>query len=231
MPSPAAPRPVRDGVSIGVAVGLVGIAFGVLAESEGLSVAKACALSLLVFTGASQFAAVSVLGSGGSLAAALGSALLLAARNGLYGPVVARWLVDDPAPRRAVMTQLVIDESTAVGAAQPTAAQSRTGFLAGGLAVYVCWNLGTLVGALGGAALGDTDAWGLDAAFPAAFVALLAPHVRRRPGQVAAVTAAAVCIAGMPVLPAGVPVLLAVLGIVPAAWVARRDESSAGAAT
>jgi len=215
-------------VSIGIAVGFVGVAFGVLAEAEGLSVAKACALSLLVFTGASQFAAVSVLGAGGTLGAALGSALLLSVRNGLYGPVVARWFGGDPPLRKAGVAQIIIDESTAVGAAQPTVEESRKGFLAGGLGVYVAWNLGTLLGALGGSALGDTDRWGLDAAFPAAFVALLAPHVRTRPGQVAAVAAAAICVATVPGLPAGIPVLLGAIGIVPAAWVARAGDGGDG---
>ncbi len=218
--------PIRDGVSIGIAVGFVGVAFGVLAEAEGLSVAKACALSLLVFTGASQFAAVSVLGAGGTLGAALGSALLLSVRNGLYGPVVARWFGGEPVARRAVVAQIIIDESTAVGAAQPTTNESRTGFLAGGLGVYVAWNLGTLLGALGGSALGDTDRWGLDAAFPAAFVALLAPHVRSKPGQVAALVAAAICIVAVPTMPAGSPVLLGALGILPATWVSRADDGA-----
>jgi predicted branched-subunit amino acid permease len=122
--------------------------------------------------------------------------------------------------------QIIIDESTAVGAAQPTVDDARRGFLAGGLGVYVAWNLGTLLGAIGGSALGDTDRWGLDAAFPAAFVALLAPHVRTHPGRVAAVTAAAICIATVPVLPAGIPVLLGAAGIIPAAWVARAGDGT-----
>ena len=227
--------PVRDGIVIAAAVGIAGIAFGVLARSSGLSLPKACAMSLLVFTGASQFAAVSLIASGGGLAAAMGSALLLAARNTLYGPVVARWF-EPGRPSNLLVTQVIIDESTALGAAQLDAAggpgpggsaspapQARAGFLAAGIGVYVTWNLGTLLGALVGDLLGDPTRWGLDAVFPATFVALLAPHVRHRPGQVAALAAAAIALATLPVLPAGVPVLLAALGVIPGAWLRSRS--------
>ena len=107
------------------------------------------------------------------------------------------------------MTQVIIDESAGVGAAQPDPTDARRGFLAAGLGVYVCWNLGTLVGALAGDLVGDPTRWGLDAAFPAAFVALLAPHVTNRPGRVAAIVA--------PWLPAGAPILIAAAVAVPVA--------------
>src|SRR5690606_4064660 len=130
--------PLRAGILIGVTVGLVGITFGVLARSAGLSVAKACTMSLLVFTGASQFAAVGVVGSGGSALAALGAAVLLAARNTLYGPVVGR-AVRGPLWSRLVQSQLVIDESAGLAAAQPDARSARRGFLAAGLGVFAFW--------------------------------------------------------------------------------------------
>jgi len=206
------PRPVRDGVALAAAVGVVGVVFGVLARSAGLSVAQACAMSLLVFTGASQFAAVGIVGAGGSGAAAIGSALLLAARNTLYGPVVERWFRRDRVVVRAALAQVVIDESTGVGAAQTTDADRRRGFIATGIGVYVLWNLGTLVGAVAGDLVGDLERWGLDAAFPASFVALLAPHLRHRPGRVAACSAAAIAVATVPVLPVGVPILLTAVG-------------------
>ena len=224
------PRPVFDGISIAIAVGLVAITFGVLARTSGLSVAKTCAMSLLVFTGASEFAAVSVLQQGGSVAALLGTSLLLAARNSLYGPVVSRWFGHLGRPRRAVLAQLIIDESSGVGAAQqdpPPPAEprnARLGFLAGGIGVYVLWNLGTLVGALAGDVVGDVGRWGLDAAFPASFVALLAPHLSHRPGRFAAVIAAVLTIVSVPVLPIGVPVLIGALAVLPAAWLTRPDE-------
>lgn len=212
----------RDGLLLGLAVGVVGVVFGVLARSAGLSVAKACVMSLLVFTGASQFAAVGIVASGGSGVAALGSALLLAARNTLYGPVVAQWFGKDPVAARAPLAQVIIDESTGVGAARTSLPAQRSGFLTGGVAVYVVWNLGTLVGALVGDVVGDLERWGLDAAFPAVFVALLAPHVSTRPGRIAAVTAGAVVAAAVPVLPVGVPILLSVLGAVAGSRAATR---------
>jgi len=210
-------RPIRDGWSIGVAVGVVGVVFGVLARASGLSVEKACAMSLLVFTGASQLAAVSVIAAGGTAIAAVASAMLLAVRNALYGPVVAHWFGRDSLPTRLAVTQVIIDESAGVGAAQPDPTDARRGFLAAGLGVYVCWNLGTLVGALAGDLVGDPTRWGLDAAFPAAFVALLAPHVTNRPGRVAAIVAAAVTVATAPWLPAGAPILIAAAVAVPVA--------------
>ncbi len=216
-------EPVRAGVLIGVAVGLVGVTFGVLARAADLSVAQACVMSLLVFTGASQFAVVGVISSGGSALAAFGAAVLLAARNTLYGPVVGN-AVRGPLWSRLAQSQLVIDESAGLAAAQPDARSARRGFLAAGVGVYVCWNLGTLLGALGGDVLGDTDRWGLDAAFPACFLALLAPHVRTRPGRAAAVLAAAIAVAATPLVPVGVPILLACLAIVPAGVLRARRE-------
>lgn len=225
-PSPAA-RPLRDGLSIGVAIGVVGVAFGVLAAGAGLSPAKAVTMSLLVFTGASQFAAVSVVAAGGSIGAALGSAALLALRNGLYGPVVARWFQGTSTQGGLAISQLIIDESAAVGAAQVEPGDQRRGFLAGGLAVFVCWAAGTLLGALGGSALGGPERWGLDAAFPAAMVALLWPHLAFRPGRVVALAAALVTVATLPVLPAGLPILLAALCVVPVGrWFHRHQETS-----
>ena len=166
--------PVTASVVLGVAVGVFGVSFGVLASTSGLSVAKACALSLLVFTGASQFAAVSVVGRGGSSVAAIGGALLLAARNGVYGLTMAP-ILERGLGRRLVASQLVIDESTAMATAQPDVPSARRAFWATGLAIYVCWNVGTLIGALGGGAIGHPETFGLDAAVPAGFLALLVP--------------------------------------------------------
>jgi 4-azaleucine resistance transporter AzlC len=193
-----------------VAVGVFGVSFGVLAVASGLSVAQASAMSLLVFTGASQFAAVGVVGAGGSTAAALGSALLLAARNGAYAIAVSD-LLPRRLPSRLLAAQLVIDETTALAAAQPDPVDGRRAFWVTGVAVFVCWNVGTLVGALGGDQVGDPARFGLDAAFPAGFVALLAPHVRTFDGKVAAAIGAALALVVVPVVPVGVPVLLAAL--------------------
>lgn len=209
---PPPPNPVGASLVLGLAVGVFGVSFGVLAVASGLSAAQASAMSLLVFTGASQFAAVGVIGSGGSTAAALGSALLLAARNGAYGLSLSDVLRGRLATR-LLAAQLVIDESTAMATAQRTPADQRKGFWVAGLSVFVCWNLGTLVGALGGDAIGDPERYGLDAAFPAGFVALVVPHLRSIDGRLAAAIAVTVALLLVPVAPAGVPVLAAALAV------------------
>ncbi len=209
---PPPPHPVGASLVLGLAVGVFGISFGVLAVASGLTTAQACAMSLLVFTGASQFAAVGVIGAGGSTAAALASALLLAARNGAYGLSLAD-LFRGRLLTRLVAAQLVIDESTAMATAQRTPEDRRRGFWAAGLSVFVCWNLGTLLGALGGDAIGDPERYGLDAAFPAGFVALVVPHVRTVDGRLAAAIGVTVALLLVPVAPAGLPVLAAATAV------------------
>ena len=168
---------VTASLALGVAVGLVGVSFGVLAVANGLTVPQAMAMSLLVFTGASQFAAVGVLAAGGSGPAAVGSGLLLAARNGVYGLALAP-ILQGSLGRRLLASQLVIDETTAMATAQPDRPNQVRAFWTSGLAIFVCWNAGTLVGAVAGGALSDPAQLGLDAAFPAGFVVLIGPHLR-----------------------------------------------------
>jgi branched chain amino acid efflux pump len=206
--TPAPRSPVVASIILGAAVGAFGVSFGVLAVASGLSVAKTCALSLLVFTGASQFAAVGVVGAGGSPAAALASALLLAARNSAYGLVLAPD-ISGPWWRRLVAAQLVLDESTAMATAQAGRRDRVRAFWATGIAVFVCWNIGTLLGALGGGVIGDPAALGLDAAFPAGFLVLIGPHVRRLDGKVVALLGAAIAFVLVPLAPPGVPIIAA----------------------
>lgn len=211
-PSETAPSPVRDGLIVGLAVGVFAIGFGVLSVTSGLSTLQTMAMSALVFTGASQFAAVGVIGAGGSPVTAVGSALLLAARNGFYGITMSRY-IHGPVWKRAIAAQLTIDESTALGLAQ-NERQVATGFWAGGISVFVFWNLGTIVGAVGGNAIGDPNQFGLDAAFPAGFISLMAPSLRHRPGRFAALAGAAIALAAVPFTRVGVPILLAAAGAV-----------------
>ena len=201
----------RDGVIVGFATGVFGIGFGVLAISADLSVAKAMAMSLLVFTGASQFAAVGVVGSGGSPATAIGSALLLAARNGFYAMTMSPH-IQGSIPKRVAAAQVTIDESTALGTAQSDPDDIEGAFWAGGLSVFVFWNLGTLIGALGGQAIGDPNTLGLDAAFPAGFIALTAGALRHRAGQIAAVAGITIALVAVAFTRPGVPILLAATG-------------------
>jgi predicted branched-subunit amino acid permease len=196
----------RQGLAVGSATGLYGVSFGALSTAAGLGFWPTMVLSLALFSGGSQFAFVAVVGSGGSPLVAVASSTLLGLRNGLYGVQVARWL-DVTGPRRLIAAQLTIDESTAVGLAQPEPAARRLGFWVTGAAVYLGWNLMTAAGALAGDALGDPKRYGLDAVAAAAFVALLWPRLAASGSRVVALVAAVLATACVPVLPAGVPVL------------------------
>ncbi|MDT5036426.1 MAG: hypothetical protein QOE03_1611 [Micromonosporaceae bacterium] len=199
---------VRDAVGIGVATGAYGLSFGAISVASGLTTAQTCALSLLLFSGGSQFALVGVLGAGGSGIAAAGTAVLLGTRNALYGIRLAP-ILRVHGPRRAVAAQLVIDETTAMAVGRDDGPAGRLGFWATGVSVFALWNLGTVLGAVGARTLSDPRVLGLDAAVPAAFLALLAPRMRGRRPWVIALTATAVALVAVPYTPAGVPVLLA----------------------
>jgi predicted branched-subunit amino acid permease len=206
---------VRDGLGVGVAVGALGLSFGALAVASGLSVLQACALSLLMFTGASQFAFVGLIGGG--VAAAVATALLLGARNSLYGLRLAPYLRP-----RGLAAHFVIDESAAM-AVRDTPDDTRLGFWSAGLAVFAFWNVATLIGALAGNAISDPNAFGLDAAAPAAFLALLAPRLTTREPQAIAGLAAVAALASVPFVPAGTPVLVAAVVAVAAALAPQRE--------
>ncbi|MEO5663244.1 MAG: AzlC family ABC transporter permease [Nocardioides sp.] len=209
-PLPLAERSgiIRDGVAVGIATGTYGISFGAVAVTAGLSVFQACALSLLVFTGASQFALVGVIAAGGAPISGVLTAILLGTRNTLYGLRLAP-LLQFTGLRRAAAAQILIDESTAMAVNRGSTSAARVGFLSTGLAVFVLWNAATLAGALAGTAIGDPRAFGLDAAVGAAFLALLWPRLSDRRNQVVAVCAGAVALGLVPVTAAGVPVLAA----------------------
>jgi len=212
--TPAARRTVlRNAAGIGAAVGAYGLSFGAAGVTAGLSTAQTCALSLLLFTGASQFALVGVLGAGGAAVAAIAGALLLGTRNTLYA-VRLGTLLPVRGPRRLLAAQLTIDETTGMATAAPEGL-AGTAFWATGASVYVLWNSATLLGALGAARLGDPGALGLDAAVPAAFLALLALQVRERSALSVALSGALLAAVAIPFTPPGVPVLLAGLVVVP----------------
>jgi branched chain amino acid efflux pump len=209
MPADPARRAlVWDALGVGVATGAYGISFGAIAVAAGFSVAQACALSFLVFTGASQFALVGVVASGGAPLSGAATALLLGSRNTFYGLKLASLLRLRGVARMAA-AQLVLDESTAMALKPRDPRNARLGFFTAGLAVFVLWNLATLAGAVGGQALGDPRAYGLDAAVPAAFLALVWPRLDSSRTRVTAVTASAVALALVPLLRPGLPILAA----------------------
>ncbi|MGW6980837.1 AzlC family ABC transporter permease [Streptomyces sp. NPDC054932] len=212
---------VRDALGVGVAVGLSGFAFGVTAAGAGISTLQACVLSLLVFTGASQFALVGALAAGGNPFTAAAGAFFLGTRNAFYGLRLSQ-LLKLPRPVRPLAAHWVIDETTAVALAQPDRKSARLGFTVTGLTLYVLWNLTTLLGALGAEAIGDTRAWGLDAAGPAVFLALLAPMLKTSTERAVAALALVLGLGFLPVLPAGVPVLIAALAAPVVLWMKGR---------
>ena len=203
----------RQGLAVGVATAVYGISAGALATASGLSVAQAMATSLLLFSGGSQFAFYGVIAAGGSPASAVASSTLLGVRNMFYGLQLVQLLRLRPW-RVPMAAHLTIDESTAVAVGQDDPGESRTGFWVTGLAVFVFWNLMTLVGALAGDALGDPRRWGLDAAAAAAFVALLWPRLRGRDPLATAALGALLTFVVAPWAPAGIPVLVAALAAV-----------------
>ncbi|MFI6478072.1 AzlC family ABC transporter permease [Nonomuraea sp. NPDC050663] len=204
---------IRDGLGVGFAVGLSGVAFGAAAVTSGLNVAQACVLSLLAFTGASQFALIGAVAGGGDLLAASAGALLLGGRNTLYGLRMADMLKVS-GPKRLVVAQGVIDETTAVAMAQPDPESARQGFTTTFVTLYFMWNLTTLAGAVGTEFLGDPAAFGLDAVGPAAFLAILWPRLAESPElRWLALGAVAIALATTPLLPAGVPVLLSAVAV------------------
>lgn len=225
-PSPAAwpalrASVLRNAAGIGIATGAYALSFGAVATAAGLSVLQACALSLVMFTGASQYALVGVVGSGGAALTAAATAVLLGVRNGFYGLRLGS-LLRVRGPRKLVAAQLVIDETTAMSLGRDGDRANRLGFWATGASVYVLWNLGTMIGALGAHALSNPRAAGLDAAAPAAFLALLAPRVRARSSVMIAILASAIAMATVPFLPAGGPVLIAALVAIVVGAVSRR---------
>ncbi|SED37495.1 4-azaleucine resistance probable transporter AzlC [Nocardioides exalbidus] len=199
---------VRDSLAVGVATGAYGIGFGAVSVASGLSVLQTCALSLLMFTGASQFALAGVVAAGGAPLSGAATALLLGTRNTLYGlrmAPVLKWR----GWRRFAAAHVLIDESTAMSVNRPTTEGARVGFLTTGISVFVLWNLATAIGAIAGEAVGDPRTYGLDAAVGAAFLALLWPRLKDRRNVVVGLLAAAVALSMVPITAPGVPVLAA----------------------
>jgi predicted branched-subunit amino acid permease len=207
IPTPLRRQVLRDALGIGIATGLYGLSFGAVSVAAGLSVLQTCALSLLMFSGASQYAFVALASNG---AAAVATAALLGARNALYGLRMSG-LLRVRGARRVFGAQLVIDESTAMGIGREKDGESasRLAFWATGASIYLLWNSLTLVGAVAAGALPDPRKFGLDAVAPAAFLALLAPRLRGRGPLGIAAAAAVIALVLTPFVPAGVPVLAA----------------------
>ncbi|MFB4348815.1 AzlC family ABC transporter permease [Microbacterium sp. CR_7] len=209
----------REAAGVVIATSAYGVSFGALAVASGLDVWQTCVLSLLMFTGGSQFAFVGVFAAGGvaALPSAIASAALLGVRNIAYGMRMSP-LVGTTSARRAAAAHFTIDESTAVAVSQSDPRLRQVGFWVTGIGIFLGWNLTTLVGALVGDVLGDPKAWGLDAAAAAAFLALLWPRLKQRQAIAVGVAAAVVAAALTPALMPGLPVLVAALVAILVGW-------------
>lgn len=209
----------REALGVVFATSAYGISFGALAVASGLDVWQTCVLSLLMFTGGSQFAFVGVFTAGGlaALPSAIASAALLGVRNVAYGMRMSPIVGGGPV-RKAAAAHFTIDESTAVAISQSDPRLRQVGFWVTGIGIFVGWNITTLVGALVGDVLGDPKTWGLDAAAAAAFLALLWPRLKQRQAIAVGVAAAVVAAAFTPFLMPGLPVLVAALVAIAVGW-------------
>src|ERR687885_700701 len=198
---------VRRAVPIAIAVFPFGVSFGLLARSVGMGRVAPIVMSATTFAGSAQFAVASILDAGGTAAAAILAAVLLNVR---YAPISISVgaIFGGAAPKRLVQSQLIVDESWALSA-RGGGRFERGVLLGAGLLLYPCWVGGTALGVLGGGFLGDPARLGLDAAFPALFLALLLPQLRSRRAVAAALAAAAIALALVPVTPPGVPIIAA----------------------
>ena len=206
------PGLVRDVALVSAADAVVGASFGAIAVAAGLPWWLPVLLSVAVFAGASQFMLVGIVASGGSLLPAVAAGLLVNARHVPFGFAVADVLGGGIA-RRLVGSHLMVDESVAFTLSQRDPARRRAVYWACGLSLFVCWNLAVLAGVVAGSVVRDTDALGLDAAFPAVLLALVLPKLTDAVTRRAALLGAVLAVASTPFLPAGLPVLLALAGL------------------
>ena len=200
----------RTALSVAFTVGLYGAAFGAAGVTAGFSILQTCLLSILLFSGASQFAVVGIMGAGGSAVSAIATATLLGFRNALYGLQMAP-ILKVKGLKRILAAQITIDESTAVATLQENDADRRRGFYVTGIGVFVFWNLFTFLGALGASAIGDPAVWGLDAAVPAAFCGLIWPRLKNKTHFVVSAVAIALALLLTPITAAGIPIITTVL--------------------
>lgn len=198
---------VADSLGVGVATGAYGVSFGALATTAGLDVWQACTLSLAVFTGASQFAFIGVVATGGNPLTGAFTAILLGSRNLFYGLSLAP-LLRLSGPARLASAHLVIDESTAMAVTRDSRRQARLGFYWTGVSIFVLWNLTTFLGALAGATIGDPREYGLDAAVGAAFLGLLWPRLTSWGARGTALLAAGTALGLVPFTAAGLPIIV-----------------------
>ncbi|MFJ1703712.1 AzlC family ABC transporter permease [Kitasatospora sp. NPDC088346] len=218
---------LHDIALVCLADAVVGASFGAISVGGGLPAWVPITLSVLVFAGGSQFAAVGVLLAGGGPLAAVATGLVLNTRLLPLGFAVGDVLGGAPRWKRMLGAHLLTDESAAFALQHRDPRRRRTVYWLCGIALFLCWNLAVVLGAVAGSAIGDTAALGLDAAFPAVLLALLLPLLDRRSTRDAALIGAAAALLATPFLPPGLPVLLALIGLAPAVRTAATAATAA----
>ena len=225
---------LRDIALVCLADAIVGMTFGAITVSGGLPSWVPVSMSLLVFAGGAQFAAAGVMLAGGSAAAAIAAGLVLNTRLIPYGFAVAD-IVGESRWTKLAGSHVMTDESVAFALRQPDRERGRAAFWACGAGLFVMWNLAVVAGVFAGRYLGNTSTIGLDSVFPAVLLALVMPALADRATRSAAVAGAVLAVAVTPVLPPGLPVLVALAGLTmaarpagwPAAWPPRRRATAA----
>jgi len=214
---------VTQSLSVSFTVGLYGVAFGAASIAAGFSLLQTCLLSLLTFSGASQFAVVGVIGAGGSAFSAITTASLLGIRNMLYAMRMAP-VLKVRGFTKIIAAEVTIDESTGVAIGQENlgADAMKHGFWLTGIGVYIFWNFFTVLGALGAQAMGNPSSWGLDAAVPAAFLGLVWPRLIGNFERALAASSLILAVVLSPILGAGLPIISTALLAVAFGWTARR---------
>ncbi|WP_026929300.1 AzlC family ABC transporter permease [Glycomyces tenuis] len=208
------PELLRDISALATGILIVGVSFGAIATAEGLPWWQATAMSALVFAGASQFATLGIMTTGGGLLAGVAAGLILNMRHIPYGMAVGG-LYWTSLRSKLLGTHLLLDQSTAFAlAAGEDRRRARIAFWTVGATVFVVWNIGTVIGALAGQFIADPAVLGLDAALPAILLSLVLPALRDRPTLLAGLAGTAIALVTSLFLPAGLPVLLALLGLV-----------------
>jgi 4-azaleucine resistance transporter AzlC len=203
---------IRDIALVCVADCLVGVSYGAISVGAGFDVWMPMLLSVLVFAGAAQFMFVGIIASGGNPIAAVVAGLLVNARHLPFGFAVAD-VLGDRLLTRIAGSHVMIDETVAFALAQSDRQRRRAAYWVCGIGLFAFWNVGVVAGAFAGSVISDTDAFGLDAAFPAVLLALVLPSLRDRATRLAAMIGVVVALAATPFLPAGLPVLLALVGV------------------
>lgn len=203
---------LRDVLPLAGGMVFIGASFGAIAVASGMQWWMPSVMSVFVFAGGSQFLAVEIIASGGGAVAAVLGGLVLNARHLPFGFAVGD-VFGKSWPGRLLGAHLLVDETTAFALGQTNARRAKHAYWLAGVSLFIAWNLGTVIGVIAGQAIGDPDAFGLDAAFPAALLALTLPSLKDKPTLRAALVGAVIAVATSPYLPAGIPVLLALLGM------------------